>query len=59
MEFNLDKGNAVHFGSTSKDRACTMNGRVLGSTREQRDLGVQIQIFMNVAVYLCCVTMTA
>lgn len=27
----------------AKDRTCTMNGKVLGSIEEKRDLGMQVQ----------------
>eukprot|EP00061_Rhincodon_typus_P004256 g22134.t1 len=41
MEFNLDKCEALHFGTTNKGRAYTINGMTLGRVVEQRDLGVQ------------------
>ena len=41
MEFNSDKCEVLHFGKANLSRTYTLNGKVLGSVAEQRDLGVQ------------------
>ena len=42
MEFNTEKFEVLHFGTSNKGRTYTVNGRPLGSVVEQRDLGVQV-----------------
>ena len=40
MEFNPEKCEVIHFGRSNLTRKYSMNGRTLGSSVEQRDLGV-------------------
>ncbi|XP_055495534.1 uncharacterized protein LOC129699607 [Leucoraja erinacea] len=41
MEFNTEKCEMLHFGTSNKGRTYTVNSRPLGSVVEQWDLGVQ------------------
>ncbi|MDZ1603208.1 reverse transcriptase family protein, partial [Klebsiella pneumoniae] len=49
MEFNPEKCEVVHFGRTNKNAKYWVNGRVLGSVEEQRDLGVYVHRSLKVA----------
>jgi len=40
MEFNPEKCEVIHFGRSNLTRKHSMNGGILGSSVEQRDLGV-------------------
>ena len=42
MVFHLDKCEVMHFGRLNQGRTYSVNGRVLGSVTEQRDLGVRV-----------------
>ncbi|MBB6707133.1 reverse transcriptase family protein [Proteus mirabilis] len=48
MEFNSDKCEVLHFGKANLSRTYTLNGKVLGSVAEQRDLGVQVHSSLKV-----------
>ncbi|XP_059805558.1 uncharacterized protein LOC132380631 [Hypanus sabinus] len=49
MEFNLEKCEVVHFGRTNSKAEYKVNGRILGSVEEQRDLGVHVHRSLKVA----------
>ena len=40
IEFNPEKCEVIHFGRSNLTRKYTMKGLTLGSSEEQRDLGV-------------------
>lgn len=39
MEFNPDKCDVMNFGKTNNSRTYTINGRILTSIKEQREIG--------------------
>ncbi|XP_060689892.1 probable cation-transporting ATPase 13A4 [Hemiscyllium ocellatum] len=47
MEFNADKCEVIHFGRSSKTRQYSMDGKTLGSSEEQRDLGMVVHISLT------------
>ena len=49
MEFNPEKFEVMHFGRTNKAVEYTMNDQVLGSTEDQRDLGVHVHRSLKTA----------
>ena len=49
MEFNPEKCEVVHFGRTNSKAESKVNGRILGSVEEQRDLGVYVHRSLKVA----------
>ena len=48
IEFNLDNCKVMHFGRSNQGRIYSVNGRVLGRVREQRDLGAQVHSCLKV-----------
>ena len=40
MEFNPENCEVIHFGKSNLTRKYSMNGRTLGSSVEQRELGM-------------------
>eukprot|EP00061_Rhincodon_typus_P008773 g31684.t1 len=50
MEFNLDECEVKHFGRSRTGGIYAVNGRTLGSIDMQRDLGVQVDRPLKVAV---------
>ena len=49
MEFNPDKCEVIHFGRNNLESEYVMNGRTLGKTDEQRDLGVKVHKSLKAA----------
>ena len=49
MEFNPEKFEVMHFGRTNKAVEYTMNGQILESTEDLRDLGVHVQKSLKTA----------
>ena len=43
MVFNADKCKVLHFGHNNEQVHCVMDGNILESVEEERDLGVIIQ----------------
>eukprot|EP00061_Rhincodon_typus_P010482 g34805.t1 len=46
-EFNLDTYEVLHFGQANQSSTYTLNGKVLRSVAEQRDLGEQVHISLK------------
>ena len=49
MELNPEKFEVVHFGKTNSKAEYKVNGRIVGSVEEQRDLRVHVHRFLKVA----------
>ena len=49
MEFNPEKCEMMHFERSNKTREHAMNGRTLGSSEEQMDLGVLVHRSLKAA----------
>ena len=48
-EFNPEKCEVVYFGRTNSKAEYNVNGRILGSVEEQKDLGVHVPRSLKVA----------
>ena len=49
MLFNLDKCHILHFGSTNLCHAYNINGHMLASVEEEKDLGIYSSVNMRVS----------
>eukprot|EP00061_Rhincodon_typus_P000495 g11892.t1 len=49
MEFNIEKCEVIHFGRTNLKAEYRVNGKILGSVEEQRDLGVHVRSSLKAA----------
>jgi len=50
MDFNPDKCEVMHFGRSNTGGKYTVNGRTFKSIDRQRDLGVQVNRSLKVAM---------
>ena len=49
MKFNIDKCKVIHFGSRNTSGKCLLNGEVIKTVEEERDLGILVH--KNFKVY--------
>jgi len=52
MEFNAAKCEVIHCGRSKRNAEYWVNGRILGSVDEQRDLGVHVHKSLKLAYQL-------